>query len=243
MRRRTQLYRSDFNRYRFTEQILDLTSGFHSWSVDLHPAGVDSRVHLQSGGELWHGVSSVLDGDGVHAVKPRDVGDGVGPVAVVLDVDFSFGSRVGADLDGELRLSGFRAVHCEGSILVDFPSLQTGPARRHLAGVKHGLDHGLEGGPGDVLVCKQDVDGVLAGLSWQVGHGAGSVTVVLAFNLGLTGSLHRQAQTTGTGALCVDGKRGRFTHNTTLKTGTVGSDLEGKQTKEMRQRKVYFDRE
>ena len=196
--------------------------------MDLHPAGVDSRVHLQSGGELWHRVSSILDGDGVHAVEARDVGDGVGPVAVVLDVDFSLGSGVGADLDGELRLSGFGAVHREGSVLVDLPSLQARPAHRHLAGVKHGLDHSLEGGPGDVLICKQDVDGVLAGLGGQVGHGAGSVTVVLAFDLCLTGSLHRQAQTTSTSALCVDSKGGWFTHNTALKTWSIGSDLESK---------------
>lgn len=174
-------------------------------------------------------MSSIFDGDGVHAVELGDVGDGVGPVAVVLDMNFSFGSGVGDDLDGELGLSGFRAVHRKGSVLVDFRSLQARAAGRHLAGVKRRLDHGLEGGTGDVLVCKQDVDGVLAGLCGQVGHGAGSITIVLAFNLGLTGSLHRQAQTTGTGSLCINGKGGWFTYNTTLKTGTIGANLEGKQ--------------
>lgn len=203
-----------------------LTSGFNSWSIDFDSAGVYSWIHLQSGGELWHSVSSIFDGDGVHAVELGDVGDGVGPVTVVLDVNFSFGSGVRDDLDGELGFAGLGTVHQEGPGLIDFASLQTGSAGRHLVGVEHGLDYGFEGGPGDVLVCKQDVDGVLTRLSGQVRHRAGSITVVLTFNLGLAGSLHRQAQTTSTSSLCVNGKGGWFTHNTTLKSWTIGSYLE-----------------
>lgn len=189
-------------------------------------------------------MSSIFDDDGVHAVEPWDVGDGVGPITVVLDVDLGFGPGLGDDLDGEFGFSSFRAVHREVPVLVNITSLQTRAAGRHLAGVKHGSDRGLEGGSVDVLVCEHDVDGVLARLSGQIGHGAGSVSVVLAFNLGLTGSLYRQAQTTGTSSLCVDGKGGWFTHNPTLKTWTIGSNLDRVQAREMRNKqKVQLDRE
>lgn len=211
----------------FTCVNLELTSRFNSWSIDFDPAGVNSWVHLESGGELRHRVSSVVDGDGVHAVELGDVGDGVSSVTVVLDVNFGFGSGVRDDLDGELGFAGFGAVHREGPGLIDFASLQTGATGRHLVGVEHGLDYGFEGRPGDVLVGKQDVDGVLTRLSGQVRHGARSVTVVLTFYLGLTGPLHCQAQTTSTSSLCVDGKGGWFTHNTTLKSWTISSHLEG----------------
>lgn len=100
------------------------------------------------------------------------------------------------------------------------------PRCHDLGGVKRHVDVGLKGRAWNVDVFKEDVDQVLSRLSRQVGDRAGSVAVVRALDLGLRRPLHGQAQTSGAGALRVDGELCWAAHQTSLQTGARCFHLE-----------------
>ncbi len=205
-----------------------LTSGFHSWTEDLDSTCIESRIYLHPCRELWHCMSSIFNRDGVHSVEGRDVGDRICSIAVILDMNLSLWSWIWNNLDGQLCLACFRAVHCEWRRFVDLSSLQPWSASSDLAGVKDRLHHGFEWRTRDVSISKQDVDGILSRLSGQIRHRARSVSIVLALNLGFTRTLHSQPETPCTCTFGVDGKWSGFTHNTSLQARAVGSYLEVK---------------
>lgn len=99
----------------------------------MNSAGVDRRLHGEPGGEVGHILATVADGERVGAGIQRDVGDGVGAVAVVLDVNLSLGAAVRDDLDGQVRWAGVGAVHDELSLLPDLGPLQTGTGAANLS--------------------------------------------------------------------------------------------------------------
>lgn len=98
--------------------------------------GVDRRLHGEPGGEVWHILATVADGECVGAGIQRDVGDGVGAVAVVLDVNLSLGAAVRDDLDGQVRWAGIGAVYDELSLLPDLGPLQTRTGAANLTSKK-----------------------------------------------------------------------------------------------------------
>lgn len=102
-----------------------MTFALHSWSKHVNSAGVDRRLHIEPGREVGHILATVADGEGVGAGVQRDVGDGVGAITVVLDVDLSLGAAVRDDLDGQVRWAGVGAVHDELALLADLGPLQT----------------------------------------------------------------------------------------------------------------------
>lgn len=115
--------------------ILDvlLTSGLHSWTIDLYSTGIKSRIHLHPCRELRHCMSSVFDSDGVHSVERRDVGDRISSIAVILDMNLCLCSWIWNNLDGQLRLPCFRAVHRERRCFIDLSSLQPWSTSGNLA--------------------------------------------------------------------------------------------------------------
>lgn len=117
----------------------------HTRPGDLDATGINCRLHVDTGGELGYGVAAILDGDGVGAREGRAVGDVVGAIRVVVDQHLGFDASIGQDLNGQLGLARFRAVHSEGGCLSSLATLQARPTGSHLAWVEHRLDGGLEG--------------------------------------------------------------------------------------------------
>lgn len=72
---------------------------------------------------------------------------------------------------------------------------------------------------------KQDIDGVLAWLCGQVADGTGSVTIVLALDLGFAGTLNSQPQASGASPFGVNGERGGSAYKPTFETRAVSADL------------------
>lgn len=112
------------------------TFALHSWSEHTDSAGVDGRLHVEPSGEVWHILATVADGECVRARVERDVGDGVGSVSVVLDVDLSLGAAVRDDLDGQLGRAGVGTVHDELPFLPDLGALQAWARAAYLRGGK-----------------------------------------------------------------------------------------------------------
>ena len=79
-----------------------------------------------------------------------------------------------------------------------------------------------------MLLSKQDIDGILSSLGRQVGHRAGTVSIVLALDLSLARPLHSQAQPAGACSIGVNGKGGWFTHNASLQAWAVCAHLKDK---------------
>lgn len=70
------------------------TFALHSWSEHTDSTGVDRRLHIEPSREVGHILATVADGESVRAGVERDVGDGVGPVSVVLDVNLGLRAAV-----------------------------------------------------------------------------------------------------------------------------------------------------
>lgn len=103
---------------------LCVTFALHAWSKHADAAGINCRLHSQPSGEVWHILAAVAYGERVRPGVEGDVGDGVGPVSVVLDVNLSLGAAVRDDLDGQLGGTGVGAVHDELPGLPDLGALQ-----------------------------------------------------------------------------------------------------------------------
>lgn len=107
-------------------QVQVLTFAFDARAKDLDATGLHSRLHVELGGEVWHILATVADGDGVGTGIQGDVGDCVGAVAIVLDVNLGLCAVVRDDLDGQLSGTSVGAVHHELARLTHLGSLQTG---------------------------------------------------------------------------------------------------------------------
>lgn len=70
------------------------TFALYSWSKHMNSTGINCRFHVEPGWEVGHILATVADGEGVGAGIQRDVGDGVGPITVVLDVNFGLRAAV-----------------------------------------------------------------------------------------------------------------------------------------------------
>jgi len=110
----------------------DVTFALNSRPEHADSAGVDGRLHVEASGEVGHILAPVADGECVGAGVQGGVGDGVGPVAVVLNVDLRFGAAVRDDLDGQLGGPRIGAVHDKLPRLPDLGALQAGAGTTHL---------------------------------------------------------------------------------------------------------------
>lgn len=73
---------------------------------------------------------------------------------------------------------------------------------------------------------KQDIDGVLAWLCGQIADSTGSISIVLALDLGFAGALNSQPQASCASSFGVNGERCRSTYKPTLETWAISADLE-----------------
>lgn len=108
------------------------TFALHSWPKDTNSTGVNCGLHVEPGREVGHILATIADGECVRARVQRDVGDGVGPISVVLDMDLSLGATVRDDLDGQFCRTSICTVHDELSCFPDLGSLQTWPRAANL---------------------------------------------------------------------------------------------------------------
>lgn len=110
------------------------TFALHSWSEHTDSAGVDCRLHVEPSREVGHILATVADGESVRAGVERDVGDGVGPVSIILDVNLSLSAAVWDDLNGQLSRAGVGTVHDKLPCLPDLGALQAWARAAYLNG-------------------------------------------------------------------------------------------------------------
>lgn len=111
-----------------------LTFALYSWSEHTDSTGIDCRLNIETSREVGHILATVADSESVWAGVERDVGDGVGPISVVLDVNLSLGAAVWDDLDGQFSGASVGTVHNELPCLPDLGTLQTWARAAHLRG-------------------------------------------------------------------------------------------------------------
>lgn len=94
-----------------SQKTSNITFAFHSRSKDFNTTGFHSRLHIEPGWEVWHILIAIADGESVGSRVKRDVGDGVSPISIVLNMDLCLGPIVRDDLDSQLSRTGIRAVN------------------------------------------------------------------------------------------------------------------------------------
>ena len=107
-----------------TQQDRTLTFALHSRSEHADSTGVDGRLHCEAGGEVGYILPPVADGEGVGAGVQGDVGDGVGSVSIILDVDLCLCPAVTDDLYGQLSWTCVGTVHHKLPIISHLGTLQ-----------------------------------------------------------------------------------------------------------------------
>lgn len=101
------------------------TFAFHSWSEHQNTAGINGRLHVEPSREVGHILATIADGERVRAGVQRDVGNRVGSISVVLDVNLCLSAAVRYDLNSQLSRAGIGTVHNELPCLANLGTLQT----------------------------------------------------------------------------------------------------------------------
>lgn len=100
--------------------------------------GVDCRLHSEPCGEVGHILATVADRKRVRARVERDVGDGVGPISVVLDMNLCLSAAVRDDLDGQLSRASVGTVYNKLPRLPNLGTLQAWARAAYLRRAKGG---------------------------------------------------------------------------------------------------------